>query len=48
MSMGHMEPEQGAFWITSDGVKAPIPPGRCFRMLMIGYFEGICSERGLA
>ena len=85
MSMGHMEPEQGAFWIASDAIKAPghpffkklnavlaqhdfdvrvealcrpyyakssgrpsIPPGRYFRMLMIGYFEGISSERGLA
>lgn len=25
-----------------------IPPGRYFRMLLIGYFEGIDSERGLA
>jgi transposase len=24
-----------------------LPPGRCFRMLLIGYFEGIDSERGL-
>jgi transposase len=25
-----------------------VPPGRYFRMHMIGYFEGICSERGIA
>ena len=25
-----------------------LPPGRCFRMHMIGYFEGIDSERGVA
>src|SRR5512143_1477968 len=24
-----------------------IPPGRCFRMHMVGYFEGIDSERGI-
>jgi hypothetical protein len=25
-----------------------IPPGVYFRMLMVGYFEGIDSERGIA
>src|SRR5881398_3764045 len=25
-----------------------VPPGRYFRMHMVGYFEGICSERGMA
>src|SRR5689334_11899442 len=25
-----------------------LPPGRYFRMLLVGYFEGIDSERGLA
>src|SRR5512132_2170204 len=24
-----------------------IPPGRYFRIRMVGYFEGICSERGI-
>jgi transposase len=24
-----------------------LPPGRHFRMLLVGYFEGIDSERGL-
>jgi len=26
----------------------PLPPGRYFRMRMIGYFEGVDSERGIA
>jgi hypothetical protein len=25
-----------------------LPPGICFRLLLIGYFEGIDSERGIA
>ena len=25
-----------------------VPPGRYFRMHMVGYFEGIASERGIA
>jgi hypothetical protein len=25
-----------------------VPPGRHFRMHMVGYFEGIASERGIA
>src|SRR4051812_34179651 len=25
-----------------------VPPGRYFRMHMVGYYEGICSERGIA
>ena len=25
----------------------PVPPGRYFRMHMVGYFEGIASERGI-
>ena len=32
--------------MTRDGAPS-IPPGRYFRMHMVGYFEGICSERGL-
>lgn len=33
----------------ADGVGRPsIPPGVYFRMLLIGYFEGIDSERGIA
>ena len=33
----------------ADGVGRPgIPPGVYFRMLMVGYFEGIDSQRGIA
>jgi IS5 family transposase len=33
----------------ADGVGRPsIPPGIYFRMLMVGYFEGIDSQRGIA
>jgi transposase len=31
------------------GVGRPsVPPGRYFRMLFVGYFEGLDSERGIA
>jgi len=33
----------------ADGVGRPsIPPGRYFRMLFVGQFEGLASERGIA
>ena len=33
----------------ADDIGRPgLPPGRYFRMLLIGYFEGIDSERGIA
>ena len=33
----------------ADGIGRPsIPPGIYFRMLMVGYFEGIDSQRGIA
>ncbi len=33
----------------ADGVGRPsIPPGVYFRMLLVGYFEGIDSQRGIA
>ena len=33
----------------ADGVGRPsLPPGTYFRLLLIGYFEGIDSERGIA
>src|SRR5512145_2884558 len=33
----------------ADGVGRPsIPPGVYFRMIFIGYFEGIASQRGIA
>lgn len=35
------------YYAERDG-RPSIPPGRYFRMLMIGYFEGIGSERGLS
>ena len=25
-----------------------LPPGTYFRMLLVGYFEGIASQRGIA
>jgi len=32
----------------SGGGRPSIPPGRYFRMLLVGYFEGLDSERGIA
>ena len=33
----------------ADGVSRPsLPPGRYFRMLLLGYFEGLESERAMA
>ena len=33
----------------ASGVGRPgVPPGRYFRMLLVGYFEGLESERGIA
>jgi transposase len=33
----------------ADGVGRPgLPPGRYVRLLLIGYFEGLDSERGIA
>jgi len=31
-----------------DGGRPSIPPGVYFRMLLIGYFEGLGSERAIA
>ena len=31
-----------------DGGRPGIPPGVYFRMLLIGYFEGLDSQRGIA
>lgn len=36
-----------AYEATSKGGRPSIPPGVYFRMLLIGYFEGIESERGI-
>ena len=31
------------------GVSRPgLPPGRYFRLMLLGYFEGLSSERGMA
>ena len=35
------------FYAPRMGVPS-LPPGRYFRMHMVGYFEGIDSERGIA
>jgi transposase len=33
----------------ANGIGPPsIPPGRNFRMLFVGYFKGLVSERGIA
>jgi len=33
----------------ADGIGRPgLPPGRYFRLLLLGYFEGLNSERGIA
>ena len=32
----------------ADSERPSIPPGRYFRMLFVGYFEGIDSQRGIA
>ena len=47
----------GLRWLRADDLQAyyaprmgapSLPPGRYFRMLLVGYFEGIDSERGIA
>ena len=32
----------------ADNGRPSIPPGRYYRMLFVGYFEGIASQRGIA
>jgi len=39
--------ECAAFYAPVMG-RPSLPPGRYFRWLLIGYFEGIGSERGIA
>ena len=43
---GFVEATCKAYYAARDGAPS-IPPGRYFRMHMVGYFEGIDSERGL-
>src|SRR6266581_6059581 len=41
--------EQRCEQFYADGVGRPsLPPGRYFRLLLLGYFEGLDSERGIA
>ena len=35
------------FYAETKG-RPSLPPGRYFRLLMVGYFEGLDSERGIA
>ena len=37
----------GQFYAEGNG-RPSLPPGTYFRLLLIGYFEGIDSERGIA
>jgi transposase len=37
-----------AAWYATGVGRPSIPPGRYFRMLLVGYFEGLESERGIA
>src|SRR3954470_552989 len=39
--------EEGAPYYASGRGRPSLPPGRYFRMHLVGYFEGIDSERGL-
>jgi len=41
------EAQRATFYADTMGRPA-LPPGICFRLLLIGYFEGIDSERGIA
>lgn len=43
---GFVERECARFYAARRG-RPSLPPGRYFRMLLVGYFEGIDSERGL-
>jgi transposase len=41
------ETECAAFYADNNG-RPSLPPGTYFRLLLVGYFEGIDSERGIA
>src|SRR5881227_3719969 len=43
---GFAEGECAPYYASKRG-RPSLPPGRYFRMLLVGYFEGIDSERGL-
>src|SRR3989442_2664111 len=40
--------QQGARFYAERMGRPSLPPGRYFRLLLIGYFEGIDGERGIA
>jgi hypothetical protein len=42
-----VEAECASFYAKTMG-RPGLPPGFYFRLLLIGYFEGIDSERGIA
>src|SRR6202140_5514818 len=44
---GFVEPACQSYYAAKMGAPS-VPPGRYFRMHMVGYFEGIASERGIA
>ena len=44
---GFVEEACRAYYAKTMGAPS-VPPGRYFRMHMVGYFEGIDSERGIA
>lgn len=44
---GHVEEQCAKFYAASRG-RPSLPPAVYFRLLLIGYFEGIDSERGIA
>src|ERR687884_1554485 len=43
---GFVEAQCAPYYAAGRG-RPSLPPGRYFRMLLVGYFEGIDSERGL-
>ena len=43
---GFVEGQCAPYYAARQG-RPSLPPGRYFRMLLVGYFEGIDSERGL-
>jgi transposase len=44
---GHVEALCQAYYSSTARGRRSLPPGRYFRMLLVGYFEGLDSERGI-
>ena len=42
-----VEDQCGPYYSSSKRGRKSLPPGRYFRMLLVGYFEGLDSERGI-